>query len=161
VTAQQKKSEQVQDTVEFPLKIRAGGDIVGPAIWFAGRNILNAEGYISADINEKIALFAGAGYSDYKYSQYNYEFLSNGLYFKTGVDLNILKPEVSAGKYWAGIGIRYGISRFTSETPFLITRIIGEGSIHRWNQPGAGVTISNYPRGSGLICSAISTSGGR
>lgn len=120
VTAQQKESGQVQDTVEFPLKIRAGADIVGPAIWFAGRNILNAEGYLSADINEKMALFAGAGYSDFKYSQYNYEFLSNGLYFKTGVDLNILKPEVSAGKYWAGIGIRYGISRFTSETPFFI-----------------------------------------
>ena len=108
---------EIQDSVDIPLKIRAGIDVTGPAIWFAGKNILNAEGYISADINEKIALFVGTGYSDYKYSQYNYEYFSRGFFFKAGVDLNILQPEVSTGRYWAGVGIRYGLSSFTSGTP--------------------------------------------
>lgn len=111
------QSEEIQDSIDIPLKIRAGFDITGPVIRFTGKNILNTEGYISADINESTALYIGAGYSDYYYSQYNYDYVSNGLFFKAGIDLNILKPEISTGRYWAGVGIRYGISHFTSETP--------------------------------------------
>ena len=108
---------EVQDSVDIPLKIRTGIDITGPAIWFTDKSILNAEAYISADLNEKFALFLGAGYSDYSYSHYNYDYLSKGSFFKAGIDFNLFKPEVAAGKYWAGIGIRYGISSFLSETP--------------------------------------------
>ena len=115
--AQVQDSTKIQDSVDFPLKIRAGVDITGPILYFTDKNILNTGGYISADINEKMALFLGAGYSDFKYAQYNYEYFSKGLFFKAGIDLNILKPEVSGGRYWAGVGIRYGISNFTSGTP--------------------------------------------
>ena len=87
--------EKIPDTVTFPLKIRTGIDITGPVIYFTDKNILNAEGYISADLNEKLGVFLGAGYSDYKYSQYNYEYLTKGIFFRAGVDINILKPEVS------------------------------------------------------------------
>lgn len=30
----------------------------------------------------------------------------------------MLNPEKSLGKYWTGVGLSYGVSRFTSETPF-------------------------------------------
>lgn len=115
--AQTGMNAEVQDSVDIPLKIRAGIDIAGPVIWFTDKKILYTEGYISADINEKMAIFLSGGYSDYSYSQYNYDFESNGAFFKAGIDLNILQPEVSIGRYWAGIGIRYGVSHFNSETP--------------------------------------------
>jgi hypothetical protein len=116
--AQKPETVEIPDTVvTIPLKIRAGIEISGPVIYFTDKKILNAEGYVSADLNEKLGLFIGSGFSDYKYSQYNYEFLNKGIYFKAGIDFNLLKPEVAMGKYWAGIGIRYGLSFFTSETP--------------------------------------------
>jgi len=117
IIAQVKENNTVQDSVTIPLSIRAGVDLTGPAIYFYNKNILNTEGYIAVDVSEKLSIFLGAGYSDYSYSQYNYEYQCNGIFVKTGVDLNILKPEVSAGKYWAGVGIRYGLSGFTSGTP--------------------------------------------
>jgi hypothetical protein len=106
-----------QDSVLIPLKIRTGIDISGPVIYLINNNNLSFEGFISGDINEKISLFLGGGYSNYKYSQYNYDYLSKGIFFKTGADFNLLKPETAAGKYWFGIGLHYGIATFTSETP--------------------------------------------
>ena len=108
---------QAQDTILFPLKIKVGLEVTGPAIYFIDKNILNAVGYISADINEKASAVFGGGYLNYKYSQDNYEYLNKGIFIRTGVDFNLLKPEKSIGKYWAGIGLRYGLSRFTSEFP--------------------------------------------
>jgi hypothetical protein len=106
-----------QDTILIPLNIKAGLELSGPAIYLSDKNILNAEGYISADINEKISAVFGAGYLNYKYSQYNYEYLNKGIFFRPGVDINLLKPDKSLGRYWAGIGLRYGLSRFSSEVP--------------------------------------------
>lgn len=117
IYGQAQENEEEPDSVTIPLNIRAGIEVIGPAIYFINRNILNSEGYISADINEKMALSLNAGYSDYKYSQYNYEYYSKGIFVRAGVDLNILKPEVSRGKYWAGVGIRYSVSMFNSATP--------------------------------------------
>jgi len=57
-----------------------------------------------------------AGYMNFKYSQYNYDYTSKGAFTRLGADINLLKPEVSQGRYWAGIGLRYGISLFNSET---------------------------------------------
>jgi hypothetical protein len=108
---------KAQDTVLFPLKIRAGVDIAGPGIYLTDKNNLNLEGYLSYDRNEKMSFVFEAGYLNYKYSQYNYNYLSSGVYTRIGVDFNLLKPEVSMGKYWAGIGLRYGLSFFSSETP--------------------------------------------
>jgi len=107
---------RAQDTVLFPLKIRAGFDIAGPGIYLTDKNNLNLEGYFSFDRNEKISYVVEGGYLDYKYSQYNYDYLTKGVFTRAGIDLNLLKPEVSAGKYYAGIGLRYGLSIFKSET---------------------------------------------
>jgi len=104
-----------QDTILIPLKLKVGLEVSGPAIYLSDKNILNAEGYLSADINEKISTVLGAGYLNFKYSQYNYEYSNKGIFVRTGVDFNLLKPEKSLGKYWAGIGLRYGISLFNSE----------------------------------------------
>ncbi|MBE3085937.1 MAG: hypothetical protein IMZ64_06945 [Bacteroidetes bacterium] len=106
-----------QDTILIPLKIKVGLEVSGPAIYFSEKTILNAEGYIAADINEKVSAVFGAGYLNYKYSQYNYNYLNKGMFVRTGVDFNLLKPDKSLGKYWAGIGLRYGLSLFTSEVP--------------------------------------------
>jgi hypothetical protein len=111
------KSLIAQDTVLFPLKLRAGIDIAGPAIYLSEKNNLNIEGYFSFDKSEKMAWVIEAGYLNYKYSQYNYDYTSKGAFARIGVDFNLLKPGVSVGKYWAGIGLRYGLSLFSSETP--------------------------------------------
>ncbi len=110
---------QGQDTVAFPLKIRAGIEATGPVIHMTDRNIFDAGGFISADRNEKMAYTLEGGFSDFRYSQYNYDYRSKGLYLKAGVDFNLLKPSVSLGKYQALLGLRYGLSLFSSGTPEL------------------------------------------
>lgn len=103
--------------VVIPLSIRTGFEVSGPVIFFADKTILNLEGSVSADISEKTAILIGGGYSDYVYSQYNYEFKVKGTFFKAGADFNLLRPEIALGKYWAGLGVHYGLSRYTYETP--------------------------------------------
>ncbi len=111
-----------QDTIDFPLKVRAGIDISGPVIYYTDKSNLSIEGFFSLDRNEKMSYVLEGGYLKYKYSQYNYNYLSSGIFLKAGTDFNLLKPEMSAGKYWAGIGLRYGLSIFNSETPSLETQ---------------------------------------
>jgi len=106
-----------QDTITFPLKIRAGFDISGPVIYFNDRSNLSVEGFISYDRNEKMALTLGGGFLDYEYFQYNYDYRCTGVFLRPGVDFNLLKPQVSAGRYQAGIGLSYGLSLFSPETP--------------------------------------------
>jgi hypothetical protein len=125
------------DTVTIPLKIRIGADIAGPVIYLTDRNNLNAEGFVTADLNEKFGLFLGGGYSDYKYSQYNFEYLSKGLFLKAGVEFNFLRPEKAMGKYWAGVGLRYGLSSFSSEVPFF-------ESENYWGTVNSSIPASNY-----------------
>jgi hypothetical protein len=107
-----------QDTVDVPLKIRASLEVSGPAIYFSDKKILNTEGFFSIDLNERRSVQLGGGYSDFTYSQYNYSYHSNGFFFRSGIDFNLLSPVKAQGKYWAGIGFHYGLSRYTSETPF-------------------------------------------
>ncbi|HOG55740.1 MAG TPA: DUF6048 family protein [Bacteroidales bacterium] len=107
---------RAQDTVLFPLKIRAGFDLIGPGFYFNDRTNMNMEGFISYDRNEKLAYVLESGYSDYKYSQYNYDYNSRGAFARLGLDLNLLKPDKAGGKYWAGLGFRYGMSIFDSQT---------------------------------------------
>ena len=104
-----------QDTVLIPLKIKVGLEVSGPAIYMSDKNILNAEGYISVDINEKRSVVLAGGYLKYYYSQYNYQYYNKGIFIRPGIDFNLLKPEKSKGIYWAGIGLRYGLSVFSSE----------------------------------------------
>lgn len=106
-----------QDTVYVPLKINAGIEVSGPVIYFTDKNNLNFEGFLSFDRNEKISILAEGGFSRFNYSQYNYDYSARGIFFRAGADFNLLKPSQSAGKYWAGAGLRYGISFYSSETP--------------------------------------------
>lgn len=110
--------EQPADSVDIPLKIRTGIDIAGPAIYLADRDILNIEAFTSVDFNEIQSLYIGAGFSDYRHSRYNYNFAARGPFMKAGVDFNLLRPELAKGSYWAGLGFRYGMSRFSYETSF-------------------------------------------
>ena len=108
-----------QDTLFIPLKINAGIEVIGPVTYFIEKKTLSTEGYISADLNEKMAVALNAGYLNFEYSQYNYTYLNKGYFIRAGVDFNILKPKKSLGKYWGGIGLRYGLSHFTWEVPEL------------------------------------------
>jgi hypothetical protein len=113
------KTVQPIDSVDVPLKVRAGLEISGPVIYLTDKSIMNLEVSVTGDINEKMSVYLGGGYSDYRYSQYNYSFFTKGTFYKAGLDFNLLRPEMSEGKYWAGIGFHYGLSRFTYETPTL------------------------------------------
>ena len=106
-----------QDTLIYPLKIRAGIETIGPVTYFSDPDILSADAFVSYDLNEKKSVFAGAGILDYKYSQYNYYYTSRGLFLKGGLDFNLLAAEKANGRYWAGIGLRYGLSYFKSSFP--------------------------------------------
>lgn len=106
-----------QDTLLIPLKIKVGFEVSGPAIYYIEKKNLNAEAYLAVDLNEKIAAYLGAGYLNYKYSQYNYSYLNNGIFIRTGAEVNLLKPEKSMGRYWVGIGLHYGLSVYNSEYP--------------------------------------------
>jgi hypothetical protein len=89
----------------IPLRINAGIEVIGPATYFIDKGTLSVEGFVSVDLNEKWSAALNAGYLDYEYSQYNYTYF------------NILNPKKSLGKYWGGISLRYGLSRFKWEVP--------------------------------------------
>jgi hypothetical protein len=128
---------KAQDTIPITLKIKVGIEVSGPAIYYTDKNILNAEGYVSVDLNEKRSAFLALGYLNYKYSQYNYSYLNKGSFMKIGMDFNLLKADKSQGKYFAGIGLRYGLSRFNSETPFF-------DQINYWGQTSSSLPKKAY-----------------
>ena len=64
---------KAQDTIVFPLKIKAGLEISGPAIYISDKKNLSAEGYVSYDLNQRTAMVLAGGFLNYEYSQYNYE----------------------------------------------------------------------------------------
>ena len=73
------------------------------------------------------------------------------------MDFNLLKPDKSLGKYWAGIGLRYGLSRFTSEVPFLEkTELLGNNNITSYLKEQTGDISLKYLPESGLKFSIIS-----
>jgi len=106
-----------QDTIQFPLKIKAGIEVAGPLYYLIDKNNFILEGYISFDMSEKIAPALNIGYSDYGYIQYNYNFRINGIFMRPGADFNLLAPQKTKGKYYMGLGVRYGLSIFNSEYP--------------------------------------------
>jgi hypothetical protein len=111
-------SAAAQDSLSFPLKIRFGADVYGPVNYYTNKKVFSVEGYLSVDIDTQRAVVAEAGYLDFSYDQYNYKYLSKGTFGRVGVDFNLIRRKNSMGKYYAGIGLRYGFSIFTSETPF-------------------------------------------
>ena len=110
---------KAQDTINYPLKIKLGIDLVGPVAYFADKNTLAFEGFLSYDRDTSKSYVLEAGYLNFRYSQYNYEYHSSGIFLKAGVDFNLLSPFTGRGNYYAGIGIRYGLSIFSSEVPSL------------------------------------------
>jgi hypothetical protein len=115
--AQDTISVEPPDTVTFPLAVNAAIDVSSPVIYFTNKNNLNLEGFFSVDLNEKKSVFAGGGFARYSYSQYNYAYSTGGIFVKAGLDFNFLKPQVSPGRYWAGLGLHYGASMFSYKMP--------------------------------------------
>jgi len=117
-------SANAQDSLPVPLKIRIGADVYGPVSYYTNLNNVNKktlsiEGYLSLDIDTQKAAVIEGGYLNFRYSQYNYTYQSKGAFIRLGVDFNLIRPEAAPGKYYAGIGLRYGLSLFSSEVPFL------------------------------------------
>ena len=106
-----------QDSIKIPLNIRLGFDVVGPVSYFMDNNNLNIEGFFSIERNPKRAIVLEAGYQKFSYSQYNYSYLSEGAFLKGGVDFNTIHPFIAAGKYYAGVGLRYRLSIYSYEVP--------------------------------------------
>ncbi|HLN56431.1 MAG TPA: DUF6048 family protein [Bacteroidales bacterium] len=126
-----------QDTVDVPLNIRIGAEMLGPSIYLIDKKTLSAEGNVYLDLNEKTSLMIGGGYSNYSYSQYNYDYRAKGIFFKTGADLNLMGVEKARGKFFAGVGFHYGISISSLEVPSFTTQ-------NYW-----GTVTSNIPLTSG------------
>jgi hypothetical protein len=130
-----------QDTLFIPLKVRVGIEAGGPVMYFSDKDILKTEGYISIDLNEKMSAAFSAGYLNYKHAQsksnYEYDYLSNGCFFRTGVDFNLLKPKKSQGNYWAGVGLRYSFSVFNQEIPSI-------EKINYWGTGSVSVASQRY-----------------
>lgn len=106
-----------QDTVYVPLKIKVGMEVSGPVTYFFDKDILSTEATLAVDLNEKTTAMIGAGYVDYRYSQFNYNYTANGIFFRTGMDFNLMGAKKAQGKYYTGIGFHYGLSSFRSEVP--------------------------------------------
>jgi len=94
-----------------------GIDISGPVIYAIDNNVFNLEFLLNYRLNQKYYVVAEAGHGRYSYSQYNYEYNSNGVFLRSGFDMNLLKPKSKPGNHFAGLGVRYGISLFNQETP--------------------------------------------
>ncbi|MCU0408830.1 MAG: DUF6048 family protein [Bacteroidales bacterium] len=107
-----------QDTIPVTLRMRAGIDLSGPVRYAAGNDIFEAEGYVALDLNEKVTAVAEAGYLDYRKVEYNYEYLNKGFFAETGFNYNILNLAKAKGRYYGGLGLRYGISRYSDEVPY-------------------------------------------
>lgn len=106
-----------QDTVTVPLHIRAGFDISGPIMKLLDNELISYGVLGSVDINSAVAVAAGLRYSTFSSSGVLYDFNSRGVSITSGVDYNFIKANVSKGKYYAGIGMRYGLSLYNEEAP--------------------------------------------
>jgi hypothetical protein len=69
----------------------------------------------SAELNSSLAVTAGIRYSTFQTSEYSYDYMSRGTSVVAGTDYNFIKANVSGGKYYAGIGLRYGLSFYSQE----------------------------------------------
>jgi len=110
---------QAQDTITFPIRHRVGLDLYGASKIFYEQDMLDIEAFFSADLNEKTSAIIFAGVSDYIYPRYRdatflkYNLNVKGIYAKTGFDFNMLHAKKAEGKYFAGVGLRYGISNYS------------------------------------------------
>lgn len=136
VNSQARYSDAIPDSVTIPLSISVGVDVANPIIHLFDGDILTLEAVASADINEKLRGFVRAGYADYSHSSTFYSFDTKGLFSKFGIDINLLKPEIGNGMYWAGIGLAYGMSLYSTNTPYL-------ESTNYWGTHSSSFTTKN------------------
>jgi hypothetical protein len=106
-----------QDTISFPLRFGVGTALHLPLSRLAGVYPQGAEINGFYDINERIALAADGGFSRFLHEEYNYRYENNGFYFRAGIDYNLLNPVQAAGRYFAGLSLRYGISFYNHLLP--------------------------------------------
>lgn len=111
---------QVQDSLLYPVGLRISIDVAGPLLKIYDPSSLTIEGKAAFDLNGNHAIAFEAGSVTYQYEQYNYSYKNSGLFFRLGTDYNLLSPKNSNGKYFAGIGLRYGLSFFTQEYPWFL-----------------------------------------
>jgi hypothetical protein len=104
-----------QDTVTVPLHVRAGFDLSGPVMKLVNNELLSYGVLASADLNANFAVSAGLRYTSFTSSVYSYDFNSHGISFVAGADYNFMKPKAAHGMYYAGIGLRYGVSIYSEE----------------------------------------------
>jgi hypothetical protein len=117
-----------QDTITVPLHFRAGFDISGPIVHLLNNDLLSYGVLASIDLNQAFALDAGMRYTSFSSSEYNYNFSSRGTSVVIGADYNFMKPKTAWGKYYAGIGLRYGLSFYGQEASGIkYTNTWGEG----------------------------------
>jgi hypothetical protein len=112
-------SVKAQDTIPVQLKVRIGAEVSGPVTYAIDKKVFSTEAYVNVDLNEIRSVFFSAGYTDYSYGQYNYSFKGKGSFLRAGLDFNLLKPDKAQSKYWIGIGLHYGLSRYSAGAPFL------------------------------------------
>lgn len=109
-----------QDTITVPLQIRAGFDLAGPVMKFVNNDLISYGVLASADLNESFVVSAGLRYTSFTSSEYSYDFNSRGMSFVAGAEYNFMKPVTAQGKYFAGIGLRYGLSIYGEEASQII-----------------------------------------
>jgi hypothetical protein len=117
-----------QDTVTVPLHFRAGFDISGPILQLLNNDLVSYGVLASLDLNQAISLNAGIRYTSFSSVDYNYDYSSRGTSAVIGADYNFMKPKTARGKYYAGIGLRYGLSFYSQEASGIkYTNTWGEG----------------------------------
>jgi hypothetical protein len=117
-----------QDTVTVPLHIRAGFDISGPILHLLNNDISSYGVLASLDLNQALSLDAGLRYTSFSSVEYNYDYSSQGTSLVIGAGYNFMKPKTAQGKYYAGIGLRYGLSFYSQEASGIkYTNAWGEG----------------------------------
>jgi len=108
-----------QDTVNFPLRLGAGAALFSPVSALAGRYPGGFEASGFYDMSERITLVADGGFSSFVQENHNYGYENNGIYFRAGADYNLLNPVQAAGRYYAGISLKYGLSLFSHSNQFI------------------------------------------
>jgi len=106
-----------QDTIMFPLHIRAGFDAGGLAGTLLNKNHFSYGVNASYDLNEAIAITAATRFTSFTANEPGYDYSCKGFSILLGPDFNLLKPKTSHGIHYIGTGIHYGLSFYTQEAP--------------------------------------------
>lgn len=107
------------DSIKVKKAIITGIELIGPVTGFINSDNINYEAYISYRKSFKYYIVAELAYSDFHYEQYNYNYDNSGFSIRLGTDINLLKPKMNKENNFVGVGIKYGLSVFSQETPWL------------------------------------------